>query len=65
MWLLYNIEILRALRFKSSYAFLKRPPGLLNNQTNNGETIANASRVSEICNDFFVNIATNGATVEV
>ena len=23
---LYNIEILRALRFKSSYAFLKRPP---------------------------------------
>ena len=25
---LYNIEILRALRFKSSYAFLKRPPGL-------------------------------------
>ena len=28
MWLLYNIEILRALRFKSSYAFLKRPPGV-------------------------------------
>ena len=28
IWLLYNIEILRALRFKSSYAFLKRPPGL-------------------------------------
>ena len=27
MWLLNNIEILRALRFKSSYAFLKRPPG--------------------------------------
>ena len=27
IWLLYNIEILRALRFKSSYAFLKRPPG--------------------------------------
>ena len=26
---LYNIEILRALRFKSSYAFLKRPPGQL------------------------------------
>ena len=26
-WFLYNIEILRALRFKSSYAFLKRPPG--------------------------------------
>ena len=25
--MLYNIEILRALRFKSSYAFLKRPPG--------------------------------------
>ena len=25
--LLYNIEILRALRFKSSYVFLKRPPG--------------------------------------
>ena len=24
---LYKIEILRALRFKSSYAFLKRPPG--------------------------------------
>ena len=24
--ILYNIEILRALRFKSSYAFLKRPP---------------------------------------
>ena len=24
---LYNIGILRALRFKSSYAFLKRPPG--------------------------------------
>ena len=24
---LYNIDILRALRFKSSYAFLKRPPG--------------------------------------
>ena len=28
IWLLYNIEILRALRFKSSYAFLKRPLGL-------------------------------------
>ena len=27
MWLLCNIEILRALGFKSSYAFLKRPPG--------------------------------------
>ena len=27
MWLLYNIDILRALRVKSSYAFLKRPPG--------------------------------------
>ena len=27
IWFLYNIEILRALRFKSSYAFLKRPPG--------------------------------------
>ena len=26
---LYNIGILRALRFKSSYAFLKRPPVLL------------------------------------
>ena len=26
IWFLYNIEILRALRFKSSYAFLKRPP---------------------------------------
>ena len=26
---LYNFEILRALRFKSSYAFLKRPPGTL------------------------------------
>ena len=25
MWLLYNIEILRALRFKSSYVFLKCP----------------------------------------
>ena len=25
IWFLYNIEILRALRFKSSYAFLKRP----------------------------------------
>ena len=25
IWLLYNIEILRALRFKSSYALLKRP----------------------------------------
>ena len=24
---LYNIEILKALRFKSSNAFLKRPPG--------------------------------------
>ena len=29
MRFLYNIEILRALRFKSSYAFLKRPPGML------------------------------------
>ena len=28
IWLLYNIEILRALRFKSLYAFLKRPPAL-------------------------------------
>ena len=28
IWILYNIEILRALGFKSSYAFLKRPPGL-------------------------------------
>ena len=27
IWFLYNIEILRALRFKSSYAFLKCPPG--------------------------------------
>ena len=27
--LLWNIEILRALRVKSSYAFLKRPPGHL------------------------------------
>ena len=26
IWFSYNIEILRALRFKSSYAFLKRPP---------------------------------------
>ena len=25
IWLLYNIEIVRALRFKSSYAFLKCP----------------------------------------
>ena len=25
---LYNTEILRALRFESSYVFLKRPPGL-------------------------------------
>ena len=29
IWLLYNIEILRALRFKSSFGFLKRPPGLI------------------------------------
>ena len=29
IWFLYNIEISRALRFQSSYAFLKRPPGLL------------------------------------
>ena len=28
--LLWNIEILRALRVKSSYAFLKRPPGIMN-----------------------------------
>ena len=28
IWFLYNIEILRALRFKSSYGFLKRPPGV-------------------------------------
>ena len=28
-WFLYNIEILRALRFKSSYAFLKRPPAIV------------------------------------
>ena len=27
IWSLYNIEILRALRIKSPYAFLKRPPG--------------------------------------
>ena len=26
IWFLNNIEILRALRFKSSYEFLKRPP---------------------------------------
>ena len=26
IWFLYNIEILRALRFKSSYVFLKCPP---------------------------------------
>ena len=32
IWFLYNIEILWALRFKSSYAFLKRPPGLPNSQ---------------------------------
>ena len=30
MRLLNNIEILRALRFKSSYAFLKHPPGSAN-----------------------------------
>ena len=29
MRFLYNIGILRALRFKSSYAFLKRPPGII------------------------------------
>ena len=29
IWFLYNIEILRALRFKSSYAFLKCPPQLM------------------------------------
>ena len=29
IWLLYNIEMLRALRFKSSYALLKRPPPLI------------------------------------
>ena len=28
VWFLCNIEILRALRFKSSYALLKRPQGL-------------------------------------
>ena len=27
IWFLYNTEILKALRFKSSYAFLKRSPG--------------------------------------
>ena len=27
IWFLHNIEILRALRLKRSYAFLKRPPG--------------------------------------
>ena len=27
IWFLCNFEILRALRFKSSYVFLKRPPG--------------------------------------
>ena len=26
IWFLYNIEILRALRFENSYVFLKRPP---------------------------------------
>ena len=26
IWFSYNIEILRVLRFKSSYVFLKRPP---------------------------------------
>ena len=26
IWFLYNTEILKALRFESSYAFLKRPP---------------------------------------
>ena len=26
IWFLYNIKILRALKFKSSYSFLKRPP---------------------------------------
>ena len=29
MLFLYNIKILRTLRFKSSYVFLKRPPGPL------------------------------------
>ena len=28
MWFLYNIEILRALRIKGSYAFLKCPLGM-------------------------------------
>ena len=28
IWFLYYVEILRALRFKSSYAFLKRPSGI-------------------------------------
>ena len=27
IWFLYNVEILRALRFKSSYSSLKCPPG--------------------------------------
>ena len=29
MWFLYDLEILRALRFKSSYPFLKCPPAAL------------------------------------
>ena len=31
IWFLYNMEILRALRFKSSEVFLKRPPAQLHN----------------------------------
>ena len=38
MWILYNIEILRALRLKSSYAFLKRPPVQTNNSQKNTHT---------------------------
>ena len=33
MWILFTCENLRALRVKSSYAFLKRPPGNTGAQT--------------------------------
>ena len=49
IWFLYNIEFLRALRLKSSYTFLKRPPDLIPRLSKNemAETISDPVQVQQ------------------
>ena len=49
---LYNIEILRALSFKSSYAFLKRPPGHCLNQYSSKSVMPYGVPRGQWINDF-------------